>query len=952
MAQAAVKAAGRERTDRLLERERELEAFGKAFDRLAVGAGSLVLVEGAAGIGKTRLLSEAVGLAEKRRFLVRTARAGQLEREMPFGVARQLLEPVIERASAQERSRLLAGSAGMALIAFGREDRATPDLVPDPFAPIHGLYWLVANLAEQRPCVLVVDDAHWSDSHTLRWCEYLARRLTDVAVLVIAGIRSGEPSEPVELQPLRMEAEVLRPAPLSSGAVDALIGAQLSQPTSEFSIACARVTGGNPFLLAEVIRTLRADAIEPGAAAANAISALGPESVARYVLMRLGRFGDEAIALARAIAVLGSAPQLRHAAELAGLEQDQAAQLCDRLREAEILAPALPIEFVHPLVRSSIYTEQPEGERSAAHRRAAGLLHDAGTGAGEIAQHLLACAPNGDQWLVGQLGLAAWEAIRSGAVESARVYLERALEEPPDDELPFLYGLGKCLIQTDLPRAPELLGDVADRAADRGLRIGALRYKAMAQFIAGNWDEAANAYGAALEELAEEDRERRLVLEPQLYCVQVSIAGRDERRSRRIETAAAGSKARTSGECLVRQGLAFDRFLKCAPVDEVVELAGSFPPPPWDLKTNAPVLGFAVKVLAWSGSWDTARDQMLRMNEWFRELGTLIGLSYGTGFLAEIDRLSGRLADSEAEARTALEIAAEVAPSANFGHSAITNLIATLIARGNLEKAAQLAKESGLSAGMSGTTTPWPIEVRGYLRLAQGATEDGVEDLMTLGEELERIGFANPAISPWRQESAWGLATLGRTAEGKRLITEAEHRARAFGAGHIIGAVLRSRALLESRKRGVGTLRESVSLLEATGPPHELARSLVELGAALRRDGRRSESREPLRRALEVAHRCGCGGVEARAREELAAAGSRPRRVFRTGVASLTASELRTAKLAAEGLSNIEIAQRLFVSKKTVEKHLGNVYGKLEIDGRNQLPEALEDPVEEKGQKK
>ena len=153
--------------------------------------------------------------------------------------------------------------------------------------------------------------------------------------------------------------------------------------------------------------------------------------------------------------------------------------------------------------------------------------------------------------------------------------------------------------------------------------------------------------------------------------------------------------------------------------------------------------------------------------------------------------------------------------------------------------------------------------------------------------------------------------------------------------------MLRARSSIETKRRRITTLRESVAALEPSGPPHELAHSCLELGAALRRDGQRSDSREPLRRALELAHTSGADGIARRAREELAAAGSRPRSVFRTGVDSLTASELRTAKLAAEGLSNVEIAQRLFVTRKTVEKHLGNAYTKLEIPSRKELAGAL-----------
>jgi DNA-binding CsgD family transcriptional regulator len=240
--------------------------------------------------------------------------------------------------------------------------------------------------------------------------------------------------------------------------------------------------------------------------------------------------------------------------------------------------------------------------------------------------------------------------------------------------------------------------------------------------------------------------------------------------------------------------------------------------------------------------------------------------------------------------------------------------------------------------------SPVPLEIRGTLRLARGELESGAADLIAVGEDLEAMRLLNPAAVPWRQEVVPALAALDRPAEARRIVAEGERHARAFGAPHVIGAMLRARSAIEPKRRGIETLRESVAILESSGPPHELARTDLELGAALRRDGQRSDSRGPLREALERAHACGAGGLADRAREELAAAGSRPRSIFRTGVASLTASELRTAKLAAAGLGNVEIAQRLFVTRKTVEKHLSNAYSKLEISSRGELSAALGTP--------
>lgn len=195
-----------------------------------------------------------------------------------------------------------------------------------------------------------------------------------------------------------------------------------------------------------------------------------------------------------------------------------------------------------------------------------------------------------------------------------------------------------------------------------------------------------------------------------------------------------------------------------------------------------------------------------------------------------------------------------------------------------MDEASRVAEELPLKAKFSDMpVNPFPLELGALLNLAQGNLEEAVDDLLVLGADLEDFGFLNPAAIPWRQEVVPALATLDRTGEAEAIVASAEELARAFGAPHVIGTVLRARGLIEPRERQIETLRSSVELLEEYGPPHELARSVFELGAALRRNRQRSESREPLRRAMELAHRAGAGGIETRAREELAAAGSRPR---------------------------------------------------------------------------
>ena len=224
--------------------------------------------------------------------------------------------------------------------------------------------------------------------------------------------------------------------------------------------------------------------------------------------------------------MLGGAPQLRHAAALAEVSGDRAGELCDRLREAEILAPGHPIDFVHPLVRTAVYVELSEEARSAIHRRAAELMSVSATNPRQIAPHLMACAPNGDQWVVGQLRDAAGEAMRAGAPDAARRYLERALEEPAGDEVEVTYELGRALWGASPIEAPEVLVSVAERAEKPELHVRALEDAAWSYFDCGNVEQAFEWLGRAVEAIPAQRTEEILAAEASMFCLRVMNAGR------------------------------------------------------------------------------------------------------------------------------------------------------------------------------------------------------------------------------------------------------------------------------------------------------------------------------------------------------------------------------------------------------------------------------------------
>jgi DNA-binding CsgD family transcriptional regulator len=311
---------------------------------------------------------------------------------------------------------------------------------------------------------------------------------------------------------------------------------------------------------------------------------------------------------------------------------------------------------------------------------------------------------------------------------------------------------------------------------------------------------------------------------------------------------------------------------------------------------------------------------------------------------------AGLPGEAVADARLALE-SPGVPPF--FRAMAMPFLVEGLIERGELGAAEAELAAAGWAEGVGDSVSDALVAAaRGRLHVAAGRPAAGLADLLAAGERLEELGCAGPGVYRWRSEAALARVALG---EPDPALAERELAlARAFGAAGPIGVALRALGLVTEasaattggslRRRaadGIELLREAVSVLAGSAAVLEHARALADLGAALRRAGRRAEAREPLRAALDLAHRRGARALAERAHTELVAAGARPRRLFLSGVDALTPSERRVADMAAAGRTNREIAQALFVTARTVEGHLTHVFQKLGIDSRAELPQAL-----------
>lgn len=939
----------------LVERELELARLAAALEVVGGGSGCLLVVEGPAGIGKTSVLDAACAGGRERGFLALAGVAGEFERELGFGVVRQLFESTLRGLSAPERRVLLAGAAGLArpllLPSAGSASTATLQ----PAALMHGLYWLAANLSERRPLVLCVDDAQWCDLASLEWLLYLARRLDDLAVLVIVAVRSGEPQAQGGALAALADSDLgerVELASLSQTGSARVVRDGWGAADDALCRACFEVTGGNPFLLRELVRALGAESSTPGRALVDRVRGLTPRTVSRSVIARLGRLPIEAGALARGLAVLGGRAELRELLAVAGVEHVPGMTAVDAL-EREQIAGGRPVRFIHPLVGTVIYGELPPATRSLEHARAARVLAAAGADAGRVASHLLQAEPAGDEWTVGMLRQAARDARRDGTPEAAVPWLARALAEPPaaGERALVLHELGAAELLTgpaangSESRAELHLADAVQSASDpRAKALAALDW-GDALWASHRYAEAVQAFDRGIEAVGDTDSELALRIEAHAAAAARLDLGTCGLVSRRLERFGREPPATPAGR-LIAGVLAIDRALAGDPVQEVVALAermlekGNLPRG----HVGAQIPLFAINARLWSDDLDSSRRLLDEMISAARAAGSVRGVIIALCWRGVAAHRSGALAEAASDLATAVELAAAHGSSGTAVTHAL--LAEVFLDRGDVDGAARaLAPVAPPDELPDYVGWNYVLHARGAIHAARLNFPRALEDFLACGARQERWRAHNPSVIAWRSQAALAHLALGDHARGLELAGEELRLARRFGAPRAIGTALRALALVERGERQIMLLDEAVSVLEGAQATLEHARALADLGGALRRSNQRAAAREPLREALELATSCGAAPLVARARGELLATGGRPRKSIRAGLDGLTPIERQAASLAAQGMTNPQIAQALFVSRKTVEKRLSAAYQKLAIGSRNELAAALAPPI-------
>jgi DNA-binding CsgD family transcriptional regulator len=948
----------------LRERKRELAAV----DRLLDSRGEVLVVEGWAGIGKTSLVEVACARAAELGYEVLRARGSELEAGFAFGLVRQLFERRLAAARAEERAALLAGPAGPVrlllagpagpgdpvrpLLAGEREhghehEHAAEPAADSSYAVLHGLYWLVVNLAAKRPVLITVDDAQWADEPSLRWLAYLARRLGGLAAGLLVAWRPGDPAATrAPLQAVRAEAAtVLRPALLSEAAVSEVVRAAAGGAAGDDLCAAAYAAcGGNPLYLTELLRAAGRDGrslagLDPGELMTGSL-----DGIAQAVIARVRGLGSAALGLAQAMAVLGDGGELRHAAQIAGLELAPATRLAEGLVRVEVLAADDRPRFVHPVIRAALEATLGGGERDRAHRCAAGLRHADGAAPGQVAVHLARVRPAGDGWVLARLREAAQAAMAGGAPQAAAGLLSRALAEPPPPGL-------RATVLREAARAEAAAGH--ERAcvllAEARQLVTSPRERAeIALEVAGTyaalfrWVDAVDVAERALAELGNASPELAAALTGEL----VVCGLHDARRAGRVAPVLARLDARPpeAGSEPLLVAKAMTMLLAGRPAEQIAGLLAEAltQAGPWveNWDTRAALLW----VLVVAERFATAEESLGPMLAQVHRGGSARGFVAAYSTLGLLKLRLGALPEADTAARIALSVLQEgdFAPGLAFAATVLADVAVEAGELGEAQAVLDLLPQEGWPAGVGTVLIP---AARGRLRLAQGRPADALADfgacaaMFSAGTwhlPIRETGYVHA-----RSGAALALLRLGQRERARELADAELADVRGFGAPRALGVALRAAGLAHGGTDGLALLHDSVAALDESPALLERAHSLVELGAALRRAGQRAAARDPLARALDLAARCGARPLAARARDELNAAGARPRRPWRTGVEALTPSELRIARLAAAGRSNREIAGELYVTLKAVEGHLAHAYAKLGIEGRGQLPAAL-----------
>jgi DNA-binding CsgD family transcriptional regulator len=932
----------------LLHREQEMDAVAEELARVQQGEPVVLAFTGAHGMGKTTMLQAAVE-AMRGRAVILHARCHEAERVFPFGVVRQLFDSVEESA----------GHPGTIPIGFA-------DPGGGPERDLHSLYRATRSLAAGASVIIAVDDFHHADPQSAHWFSYIARRLDGLPVsMVLAGDADHPDGTHVvsELCPLPYFRLVdLRP--FCRPCVDTMVASQFTEPVdAEFAAACHEVTCGNPLMLVELCRRLKAAGAHAKKTQVDQVAEMGAAAMWETVGVGLRRRQPSAVELIECLAILGVNASLETAAILAGHGEIAVERARELLGEAGLLTGHPASRFAHPQIQAAIVARMESERRHALHSKAASLLARLGAAPADVAAHVMSIGPSGESGNVDVLRKAAREATAKHDWAVAARFLRRALAETTEPGLlrSITADLGAVEVHRDVPSSLRYLRTVM--APPGEAPVGATALLPFASLVltlnsAAAGQAFANAcYSLGATGLSLRDRPVLLRLAAQAILAgdraEVGLAmralsmsrpavpesrGQVVPRPRGAPTDMAAEDLRSAlAVAIAAHGGARQRAVAWARRAGEVAKAD---------RDGVPSLATGcVLALAWAGLLEEAAalgDQQVALAQARRSVAELAVARLG---VAEVAYRRGDLAASHAAGLAALNDAREV--SADGLHMAAAALSAqALIDRGAADEA--LAQLAGVERPVSAhhLIAAFHLYVRGRCEVACGRFRDGLTLFLDAGQLLSAHGVVNPAAIDWRSRAVLSYARLGLHGEASKLAEQEIALARGWGEPLAIGRALAAASSVYPAAARMPMLREAVALLDGTGALLEQARAHVRLGGVLHRSGADREARVMLHRGLDLASSCGAIKLAAMAKDVLVAAGARPREEAGFRPSALTAGERRVTELVLQGLTNQEVAVKLCLSKRTVDTHLAHIYRKLGIRGRSRLREAVQSLAE------
>ncbi|OLR93882.1 AAA family ATPase [Actinokineospora bangkokensis] len=913
----------------LVERAAELAALTAVVDTARAGRSQVVLVGGPLGGGRTALLRAAADHAAAAGAEVLRAECAHAERDFPFGVVLQLLEPTLQRLGhGALLDRLLGGHDP------GQEH-----------ALLHDTAAVVRELAELGPLVLVVDDLQWADRDSLRWLLFLAQRVRGHGVALLLARTCGlPPTDAAALADLAGVADTrVDVAPLSADGVAAVLTATAGRaPDAAFLAAAVDAGARTPVFATALGRALAEHDLAPDAAhlrRALELPLLGPAArVARYL-----RGGPRALVdLACAARVLGDSATPELLGELTGLPAAELAECAKTLRELGITTGDTRLL---PLVAAAVWQALEllltAGEQERLRAGAADVLYRGGGSPEVIAGHLLATTAPPPPWATDVLRVAAAAATAAGDARRATTYLRHALLHcDPDGDLRgvLLADLAAAERRYDFPTSTRHLRQALPLLSSARARAEAVC--AAPVCVTGTLAIGLPRLREIAAALDADGQERELAL----------------RVRARIRFASQGDRAAVAGSALRAAELAGDFPLATAAERELTavlahaamaagtvgrdELAAAVREivacePASAVPTSA-VLPTAVPVLLAADATDGLEPWLataLRLAEDGRDhLGAAVVGAQRAVLLAGVGSL--------AQARQAAEEALGRLEHPLFDVSANCAIALATVAGEQHDSELATAALHACGREPDGLLSPSLRSLlHGTVSWTGGDLAAAAEHFADLGRQLEDEGVANPGLTPWRLRVASLCDRMGEHQRAVRLAEEEQERVRLWGAPAAIGRALRVRAVLAGDHGGRALLREAIEVLEGSGNRLELGKALVLLGRRTLADDR-AGAEALLRRGHGLATRCGATRLAEQA--ALALGGEAPASAP-DAASLLTPAERRVAELVVAGQRNREIADELGVSLRAVEKTLTGAYRKLGVSGRADFARAVQD---------